>query len=247
MANFIYGKYAVQSFIQKYPEYIEEVYFSRDEHKDFIEEALPTISKSFISNKELRQKFSIKEFESHQGIVLCIKQPLNELMLSSLEELLMKASFENKPLLWLPSIQDAHNLGAVIRSCVAFNVAGIILPSSRSVTLNRVVAKVSAGAIFNLQYAIANSFAKASQLIQMNGFKLLALEKNINARPLSQVQFKEYAPYVLTIGSEEKGIPQAIRNQVNQFIEIPQSNEVESLNLSVATAITLYEISKQIN
>ncbi|MDJ0626409.1 MAG: 23S rRNA (guanosine(2251)-2'-O)-methyltransferase RlmB [Candidatus Caenarcaniphilales bacterium] len=248
MTAFIYGKYPVASFIERYPSEINKLWYSEENHLSFFSNNsfFEQISKQKLSNKELRHKFALKEYESHQGLVLEINTNLKELLFCSVEELIIESSHLGKILLWLPSIQDTHNLGAVIRSCVALNlIHGIILPSSKSVNITPAVAKVSAGSLFNMKFANFSSFNSVTNSLKDNGINLVCMEKRGQSENLWSVNFKNLEPFVLVIGSEDRGIPEAIRRSSDYQIKIPQSDKVESLNLSVATGIVLYEILKQ--
>lgn len=251
MTQYIYGKYPVSSFIQKYPKEVKKLWFSDEKHLSILEEILggnlpEDLSKQCLSNKELRKKFSLKEYESHQGLVLELTCDFNELLYSSLENLIVESSHQNKIMLWLPSIQDTNNLGAVIRSCLAMKmVHGIIIPSSKSVSLTPAVAKISAGAIFDMKFASYRSISSTANNLKNSGIKLLSIEKSQNSVNLWDVDFKNFEPFVLVVGSEEKGIPESLRSFCDTSITIPQGEEIDSLNLSVATGIVLYEVLKQ--
>jgi len=263
---FIYGKYPVQEFLKHHPKLAVKLWVTSEE------KPLEASSKKFeneteqraayerreefvkptdlpfeeINNSMLKAKFRLRDFENHQGMVLEIKKDLNSILTTSLEELILECSNSGKTLLWLPSIQDGHNLGAVIRSSVAFGtVGGIIIPSANSVQLTATVAKISAGTIFSMKFAQFQNWGKTASNLKMNGLNLIAIEKRHGSKPLNEVKFDSLQPYVLVAGSEERGVPSVIRKQCDLSVEIPQSDEVDSLNLSVATAIVLYEIKRQ--
>lgn len=249
MSTHIYGKHAVEALLTKYPEQAKKLWYSTETLPSKINDlvkGLPLLTKENIFAKDLTRKFGIKDFESHQGLLLEIKNELDSFLKISLEELIVESSFSEKPILWLPSIMDAHNLGAVIRSLVAIgNIGGLVIPSRGSVPINRVVAKVSAGALFYTKFAYAGSFKQTATTFKNSGFKILTLEKTSKSQSLTKVNFASHSPFVLVIGAEEDGVPKIISEMAEMNLQIPQSDNIDSFNLSVATGITLYEIYRQ--
>lgn len=245
MSNFIYGKYPVQELLKQKPEFAQKLYYIADEHLENLKN-INNLPKQKLESMALKRKFGLKEFENPQGLVLELKQDLNSFLLTSLEELMLECSAQNKFLIWLPAIQDGHNLGAIIRSSVALgNVGGIIIPRTNAVKLTPSVAKVSAGSIFSLKFAWFNDYNNSAKLLSSQGFKLLAIQKNALALNLPNANFAELSPFILVFGSEERGIPHQIKKYCHASLQIPQLETVDSLNLSVAAAIVLYEIKRQ--
>lgn len=247
MASFIYGKHVVNEFLDKFPSKASKLWYSS-------EDVLKSIKHSILcpveemSARDLSRKFALKEYESHQGLILELKASLEDILITPLEELLINCSDNGKALIWLPEIQDAHNLGAIIRSAVALgNIGGIIIPGSRSVRLSTTVAKVSVGSIFSCQFAFSANLKNSAQLIRSSGFRLIGLQKIPEARSIALTKFAEIMPFALIIGSEEIGIPKQIQPLLDLSCYIPQSELIDSLNMSVATGITLYEVQKQLS
>ena len=257
--SFIYGKYAVSELLRLKPEAADTLFYSQI--NPFLH--VPNLFKQKLTSLQIRQKFNLQEFENPQGLVLTLKKDLNRLLCTDLQVLLIEASYgqtettsdlKNKDsspanfLLWLPAIQDGHNLGAIIRSAVALGgISGIILPEHKAIKLNATVAKVSAGSIFSLQYAYFRDYTKTAQLLKENGFNLLCLHKQTQAISIQHFDFASKQPYVLVLGDEHKGIPWQIQKQADAHLQIEQTGAVDSLNLSVSAGITFYEINKQIN
>jgi 23S rRNA (guanosine2251-2'-O)-methyltransferase len=244
LSNFIYGKYPVQELLKLKPELSKKLWYISDEHLQGLNN-LDLIQKQKTDSWMLRRKFALKEFESPQGLLLELKSDLNSFLITTLEELIIECSHQNKFLIWLPAIQDGHNLGAIIRSSVALaNVGGIIIPHTNSVKLTPSVAKVSAGAIFNLKFAWFKDYENTAKALRSAGFKLLAIQKDSKSLSLPKVNFSEVKPFILILGSEEKGIPRQIQKYCDLSLQIPQTEIIDSLNMSVAAAIVLYEITR---
>jgi len=245
LSNFIYGKYSVCELLRLKPEFAQKLWYCSEEHLQGLEN-LNLCPKQKLESFQLKRNFGLKDFENHQGLVLELKKDLNSLLLTSLEELMLESGEQDKFLIWLPAIQDAHNLGAIIRSCVALgNVSGIIIPRANAVKLTPTVAKVSAGTIFSLKFAWFNDYTNSAKLLISQGFKLVAIQKNEKSLSLPQANFDEFKPFVLVFGSEERGIPHQISKLCVASLQIPQLENIDSLNLSVAAGITLYEIKRQ--
>lgn len=247
--DFIYGKYCIQEFIDHFPNLATDLYIASDENFRKLKN-LPSKIRTHLmnSNSELSRLFELKEFESHGGLILKIKQSLSDILICPLESLIEKSLEQNKALLWLPQIQDVNNLGAIIRSVVAFEeFAGLIIPAQNSVRLTPSAAKASAGNIFATKFAYQLSNIKnTAQMLKTSGFNLIALEKRLNHKFLFEADFTKLKPFVLVLGGEEKGLSPALIPFLDKVFQIPHSNKVESLNLSVATSITLYEIKRQL-
>lgn len=237
--NFIYGAHSVKECVSLYPSFIQSVYCTQVEKlQDMVlPEQIPV---HVISAKEIQQKFQIKEFESHQGIVAHLTDSLDNILGMSLERLLVEKQSPNMVI--LPDIQDQHNLGAIARSCVAFEQVSAIMYCSRSINkITPVIAKVSAGTVFHLILNKAMNLNRSIQTLLEHDYTIIGLEKREHSVPLQEVDFNESLPYALIIGSEDRGIPRALQKYINQSVYIPQSDKVDSLNMSVATAITLHK------
>ena len=137
-------------------------------------------------------------------------------------------------------IEDPHNLGAIIRNAVCFGADGIIVPKWRSATINETVERTSAGAIEHIKIARVNNTSQAILKLKENGLWILGAENGNNKITDTKIPF----PAVLVMGSEGFGIHQKIKEKCDLIISIPQKNTISSLNVSCASAIILYEISK---
>ena len=98
---------------------------------------------------------------------------------------------------------------------------------------------------FSLKFAWFNDYTNSAKLLISQGFKLVAIQKNEKSLSLPQANFDEFKPFVLVFGSEERGIPHQISKLCVASLQIPQLENIDSLNLSVAAGITLYEIKRQ--
>jgi TrmH family RNA methyltransferase len=156
----------------------------------------------------------------------------------SLEDVLGKSS--NGPIVVIAGLQDPGNLGTIFRSAEAFGAGGVILGEGTVHHLNSKVVRASAGSGFRLPITTANLEA-AIQSMRGKGMHLVATSSHKGV-PLYEANLK--APIAIFIGSEGAGIPRDLARDMDEFLAIPHSSQVESLNAGVAASIVLYEAAK---
>jgi len=188
------------------------------------------------------QKFAnLLKDKNTQGII-AIK---NNFELSQPEEIIAESKEKELPLLLLlDSIQDTHNLGAIIRTAECSGVDGIIITSRNSATVNETVIKTSAGAISYVKIAQVNNLVNTIKYLKQNGFWIVG-SKLGNSQPYTKIDYKQ--PIALVVGNEEKGIRKLVAENCDFLAEIPMKGKIQSLNVSVATGILLFEVLRQRN
>lgn len=177
---------------------------------------------------------------NHQGIIAEAAAwryyELNEL----LEALDMKA----KPiLLILAGVEDPHNLGALLRSGECAGAAGVILPGRRSAQLTDTVARVSMGAIESIRVCRVGNLAQTIDVLKDAGFWIAAAD--MAGESYWQVNWD--FPVALILGGEGNGVPRLLKEKSDYIVRIPTLGRVNSLNVSVAGAVLLYEMLRQRN
>lgn len=205
------------------------------------------IDQARINNVRVRfvdsSRLGVPSQTRHQGVVA--RQVQTQLL--QLEELLAGLEItDSKPfprILALDSIQDPHNLGAILRSALAAGFPSIILTRERSAPLTGTVARISAGAISHLRICQVVNLAETLKLLKQNGFWIFGTVANSSALSLYEVDFS--LPLCLVIGSEGKGIRPLVQKMCDQLITIPMQGEFNSLNASVAAAVTMFEVQRQ--
>ncbi|PMP63406.1 MAG: 23S rRNA (guanosine(2251)-2'-O)-methyltransferase RlmB [Caldimicrobium thiodismutans] len=142
----------------------------------------------------------------------------------------------------LDEVQDPQNVGSLLRLSDAFGVHGVIIPKHRACQVTGTVVKVSAGSAFNVPIARVKNLKEALEFFQKRGLWILGLthraEKNIFELDLT-------LPLLIIAGNEEKGIRPSILERCDFLAKIPMVGRVESLNVSQATGIALYEVLRQ--
>ena len=144
--------------------------------------------------------------------------------------------------LMLDGITDIRNIGGIARTAYCTGVHALIIPDKGVGALNEDAILTSAGALEKIAVCRVNSLMKAVDDLHLNGIKVFASEMKAD-KSVADVDFKE--PCAIVIGSEEKGIYPALMKICDEKIKIPMKGDFESLNVSVATGIILYEVMRQ--
>jgi 23S rRNA (guanosine2251-2'-O)-methyltransferase len=186
------------------------------------------------------QKLKSLTRANHQGVV-AIKAWVQYLHVRDVVSHLFEQGVE-PCLLMLDHITDVRNMGAIARSAEVFGVHGIILPATGSAPINGEAVKASAGALLRL--AICRERSLFRTLEELHDLGLTSYAADIHAElELPDVGLK--GPAVILLGSEETGIGDTLLENVHRPFRIPQAGETESLNVSVAAGIILYQMMLQ--
>jgi len=179
---------------------------------------------------------------AHQGVVLAYKgqSPQGDDDLEAYLDRLDRAPF----LLILDQVQDPHNLGACLRTADAAGVDAVIVPRDRSAGLTSAVHRVSAGAAETVAFFQVTNLARCLRSLRDRGIWLFGAADQA-AEPIYQTVLT--TPLALVLGAEGKGLRRLTREHCDQLIAIPMSGHVESLNVSVATGVVLFEARRQLN
>lgn len=175
---------------------------------------------------------------SHQGFVAISK----DLQPVSLDELIREAKGKKYPLLlMLDRIEDPQNLGAILRSCDALGVDGIILKKRGEAPLNATVAKVSTGAFNWVKIAQVANLSQAIEKLKQAGYWIVASDGSAK-QSYDEVDYR--SPIVLIVGSEGFGISRLVLEKSDFVVKIPMTGHVNSLNASVSAAILISQIQR---
>ena len=173
---------------------------------------------------------------SHQGFVAIVKDPKTY----TLPELIEAASSSTYPLvLMLDGIEDPHNLGAILRTCDALGVDGVIIKKRGEAPLNATVSKVSTGAINWVKVAEVTNLNQAIETLKKKGYWIVASDGEAKMN-YDEVDYK--SPICLIVGSEGFGISKLVLKNSDFIVKIPMFGHVNSLNASVSAAILASEI-----
>ena len=160
-----------------------------------------------------------------------------------LYEIISESKKSQYPLLLiLDSIQDTHNVGAILRSADCSGVDGIIITKNNSAPINETVVKTSAGASEHVKITLINNLAQTIDELKQKGFWIVGSYLE-GAKDYTKVDYK--VPIALIVGNEEKGIRKLTADKCDYLVRIPMKGKIQSLNVSVATGVLLFEILRQ--
>ena len=171
----------------------------------------------------------------HQGVVLEVK-PKKRIKIKEY----LKSLQKNKDLIIaLDQITDPQNVGAIIRSGVAFGASAILVPKDNSFQENAVLAKASSGYIENITFIEATNLAGSLEDLKKDGYWIVGLDGKSDNIISDANKFEKK---ILVLGAEGKGLRRLTQEQCDMLCKIKMKNGVESLNVSNAAAISLYEL-----
>lgn len=227
---YIYGKNVALETIETKKK-INRIYLYKN-FKD--QEVLHALKKISVDIKYL-EKYEMDKLVkgNHQGIILSVP----DFQYDDLDDLLVG---ENPLLVILDHIEDPHNLGAIIRTCEAAGVDGIILPKDRSVSVNPTVIKVSTGAIDYMKIAQVTNLNQTIRYLKKEGFWIVGTD--MNGQDYSEIDYS--GKCVIVIGNEGEGLARMVRENCDFIASIPMNGKTNSLNASVAAGIVIYEAIK---
>ena len=186
-----------------------------------------------------KEKFNKIDTKNHQGVMALIS-PID---IINIEQLITqtKDKENNKIYVLLDGITDTRNFGAIIRTCAAFNVDGIIISEDNSAPINSDVIKTSAGGAFKVKIARVKNLKDAIYHLKTEDISIIGLsEKGEN----KIYECKLNKPLGIVLGSEDRGISRGIINLCDETVNIPIEN-IDSLNVSVAFSVIAYEAKRQ--
>ena len=182
--------------------------------------------------------------QNHRGIILIDERPQEQAPKLSADALLAAlASREKAFVVVLDSITDPHNTGAIIRSADQFAVDAVVLPERRSAGDFQTVSKISAGAAAWVPLLYTANLVRTVEELKRNGFWVFGADAQ--GEPLPHTKFPDKT--ILIMGSEGSGISRLLKASCDSFTAIPTSGKLDSLNVSVAAGILMYEVRRQQN
>lgn len=186
------------------------------------------------------EKMNYMVHGAHQGVIAYISQ----IDYSPFEEVVEMAMSrcENPLFLMLDGVSDVRNFGAIARSAECAGVSGLILPAKGGAAINADALKTSAGALLRIPTSRVTNLKIPLFYLLEAGFQIVAATEKGNTS-IYDVNFKK--PTVIVLGSEEKGISNAVLSLCTVEAKIPMMGEIGSLNVSVAGAIVMYEAVRQ--
>ncbi|MDH5324718.1 MAG: 23S rRNA (guanosine(2251)-2'-O)-methyltransferase RlmB [Gammaproteobacteria bacterium] len=249
----VYGIHAVQAALKA--NRVESLWLDRSRHDkrmtQLLELAGHNVATHYLERPELEQRLTQtlgghkpgNAPVKHQGVLARLK-PQVGLDESGLLQWLQQVSEQGRPplVLALDGVQDPHNLGACLRSADAAGVHVVIAPRDRSVDLTPVVRKVACGAAEALPFVTVTNLARTLEQLKQMGLWTVGLD---GAAEQSLYEHDLRGPVVLVLGAEGQGLRRLTKEKCDFLAQLPMAGVVESLNVSVATGICLFEAVRQ--
>ena len=238
--SIIFGKNSVLEALIAGDREINKILISKTLHSD----AKLTKIKEIANKNGVVYQFVTKEkFQpyaeyNHQGIIAQI----SPIKYTSLEEFLNKPH-TNETLVILDGVEDSHNFGAIIRTCVCAGVSAVVIPSRRNVQVNSIVEKTSAGAINHIPIIKVNSLNSAVQTLKNSDWWIIAADAAAKDNYYN-VDYNDMNSAVI-MGAEHAGVSKSLLKLSDFVVKIPMQNDFNSLNVSNAFSAIVFEIVRQ--
>jgi 23S rRNA (guanosine2251-2'-O)-methyltransferase len=239
----LFGFHSVTARLRQAPESIKTLYLDRERSDARIRDlqkmaAEKSVAINLVSGSRLDRLCFGKR---HQGVVAMVEAVVPRLTLAQLLEDLKGA--ESPPLLLLlDGVTDPRNLGACLRVADGAGVDAVIAPKDHSCMLTDVVIHTASGAAESVPYVLVTNLTRTIEDLQIAGFRVFGTAdeagSSLYAADLS-------GPLAWVLGSEDKGLRRLVREHCDELVSIPMLGSVESLNVSVAAGVVLFETVRQ--
>ena len=236
----IFGVRAVIEAIQAGKE-IDRILIKRDIQSDLSKELFAVLKGTLIPVQRVPvERINRITRKNHQGVVAYISsityQKTEDLVPFLFEE------GKNPLLIMLDGITDVRNFGAIARTCECAGVDAIVIPSKNSVSANADAIKTSAGALYKLPVCREQNLTQTIKFLKDSGFKIVAATEK-GDYDYTKANYND--PVCIIMGAEDTGVPYEHLALCDEWIKIPMLGTIESLNVSVAAGILIYEAVKQ--
>ena len=242
ISTIIYGKNAVIEALEKGEREFNKILISNNSKADIKIEQIKKLSAQkgivfqFVAKEKLN---SLEPTGRHQGVIAQI----SPIKYTELDDFIEKHNGKTMSVVVLDGIEDSHNLGAIIRSCVCAGVSGIILPSRRGILINSVTEKTIAGAINHIDIIKTNRLVSTIQKLKENDYWVIASDHHAEQNHY-EIDYTGMN-FAVIMGAEHAGISKSLLKLSDFRVKIPMLTNFNSLNVSNATAIILFEYVRQ--
>jgi 23S rRNA (guanosine2251-2'-O)-methyltransferase len=236
----IYGFHAVAARLKQSPESVLQLHIDQSRDDPRVRNLLASAKAGgvHIVHSAAHRLDQMLPGARHQGVACIVEGEAKSLDIEDILDGLEEPAL----ILALDGVQDPHNLGACLRSADAMGVHAVVAPKDRAVGITPVVEKVASGAVETVPYVMVTNLARTLEMFQERGVFVVGLagegEAGLAALELS-------GAVALVLGAEGDGLRRLTRERCDTLARIPMFGSVESLNVSVAAGICLYEARRQ--
>lgn len=226
----VYGKNSCEEILKQGKD-IKRVYLERN----FKDKVITSLIEKLKIKPVFLTKYELDEMTlgNHQGVVIDVL----EFKYADIDEIIKENGF----IVMLDHLEDTHNFGAIIRTCEAAGVDGIIIPKDRSVSVNSTVMKTSSGAAVNVKICMVTNLAQTINYLKEKGYWIYV--SSMDGTSYTSEDYKTST--CIIIGNEGKGVSELVRKLADFIVSIPMIGKINSLNASVAAGIFIYEVVRQ--
>ena len=238
----LFGLHSVQAALDYSPKKIHKAWVDSGRQDKRLTQAVNDLLDLGIEPEKVDRKRldRLADTNNHQGIVIEVEMP------GELSESDLKTAVENlaSPALFLvlDNVQDPHNLGACLRTADATGVHGVIITKDNATGITPTVCKVASGAAETVPVYQVTNLARTLRWLKSEGLWIMGADGE-TSQTVYTTDFT--IPLALVVGTEGKGLRRLTKEQCDMLVAIPMMGQVESLNLSVATGVLLYEAVRQ--
>lgn len=226
----VYGKHPCQAVLNNPKRKVGQVYITKETLSELSE-----IKKYRLCTRQEIEKIIGKTDPTHQGIAIEV-EPLQRIQIA-------EVATDSKIIIALDQINDPHNIGAICRSAAAFGVSYIITTKDNSFTETAALLKAASGTFEMVKIVETANLNNAFEKLKASGYWIIGLDGHAKDYIPAAKQFDKV---VIVLGSEGEGMRRLTKENCDLLVKIAISSNVESLNVSNAAAITLYELTKGI-
>ncbi len=238
--DIIYGKNSVTEALISENREINKIIISKSIHCDNKLNKIKELAreKGIVFQFAGREKFQPYDEFNHQGVIAFVA-PIEYM---ELEDFLEKPH-QNSSVVILDGVEDVHNLGAIIRTCVCAGVEAVIIPSRRNVQVNSVVEKISAGAVNHIPIIKVNSLVNAVQKMKESDWWIIATDASAKDNYFD-VDYNNMN-FAIIMGAEHAGVSKSLLKASDYVVKIPMLKDFNSLNVSNALSAIIFETVRQ--
>ena len=226
----VYGKNSCEEILKQGKD-IKRVYLERN----FKDKVITSLIEKLKIKPVFLTKYELDEMTlgNHQGVAVDVL----EFKYADIDEIIKENGF----IVMLDHLEDTHNFGAIIRTCEAAGVDGIIIPKDRSVSVNSTVMKTSSGAAVNVKICMVTNLVQTINYLKEKGYWIYV--SSMDGTSYTREDYKTST--CIIIGNEGKGVSELVRKSADFIVSIPMIGKINSLNASVAAGIFIYEVVRQ--
>lgn len=243
MENYIITKQTIKELIKSIPRKITKIYISQEAHGKDIKEIVSLAKANRVGFLTVPKKKLIRIYNKGYSGVLAVVSVVEYI---TLDEVLSQGKDKILKLLVLDEIMDPQNFGSILRTAVAFEIDAVIIQHWNQAQISQTVMDVSRGAVRIVPIIREKNVYNTVKRLKKENFWIYGatVSKKVNDKKVDITDLPK-GNIAVVMGNEHKGIRKNIIDECDGFITIPQSEKMESLNVSVACGIILYEIYKQ--